>query len=192
MPRRPTRHPLGNIARRPACWAFKEARISTTTALTCSRIAMLRVAPGTLSTPANSPAYYAGIRIAAIRLWTAGVGRRAIGVLFKLELALYGYTFVGKGILSSYFYRLKHESRSRLAGGYVLPSGARVVYMMLMLWAGEVAAENEESRRVMLVDFNRAALLPAPKHRQLSKLSRNKRKRPRDVARNYTQKRSIL
>lgn len=34
----------------------------------------------------------------------------AIGVLFKLELAPYRYTFVGKGTLSGYLYHLEHES----------------------------------------------------------------------------------
>ncbi|XP_044715987.1 Peptidase S28 [Hirsutella rhossiliensis] len=157
----------------------------------------------------------------------------ATGVLFKLELAPYGYTFVGKGTLSDHLYRLEHESRIyahldklqgevvpvhfdivRLARGYVLPGGARVVHMMLMSWGGEVAVEvgvpdlaaevrrssqavwaegvdhgderepnllwNDERRRVMLVDFDRANLLPAPKHKQLFHLSRDKRKRQRD------------
>jgi hypothetical protein len=85
-----------------------------------------------------------------------------IGALFKLELAPYGYTFVGKGTLSTYLHCLKHESiiYSRLeklqgevvpvhlgivdlAGprGYLLPGDARVLHMMLMSWGGEVAAE---------------------------------------------------
>ncbi|XP_044723726.1 metalloprotease-like protein [Hirsutella rhossiliensis] len=68
----------------------------------------------------------------------------ATGVLFKLELAPYGYTFVGKGTLSDHLYLLEYESRIyahldklqgevvpvhfdivRLARGYVLPGGAR-------------------------------------------------------------------
>ncbi|KAM4060855.1 Meiotic driver SPOK1 [Hirsutella rhossiliensis] len=150
----------------------------------------------------------------------------ATGVLFKLELAPYGYTFVGKGTLSDHLYLLEYESRIyahldklqgevvpvhfdivRLARGYV-------VHMMLMSWGGEVAVEvgvpdlaaevrrssqavwaegvdhgderepnllwNNERRRVMLVDFDRANLLPAPKHKQLFHLSRDKRKRQRD------------
>ncbi|KAM4057222.1 metalloprotease-like protein [Hirsutella rhossiliensis] len=166
----------------------------------------------------------------------------AIGVLFKLELAPYGYTFVGKGTLSDHLYRLEHESRIyahldrlqgevvpvyldivQLARGYVFPGGARVVYMMLMSWAGEVAAEagaldlaaevrrssqavwaegvyhgderepnllwNDERRRVMLVDFDRAALLPAPKHKQLIQLSRDKRKQQRDGSGTRSRKR---
>jgi hypothetical protein len=148
----------------------------------------------------------------------------AIGALFKLELAQYGYTFVGKGTQSVHLHCLRHESvvyswLERLQGvvvpvhlgivhlarGYPLPGGARVVHMMLMSWGGEVAADvgvpdlaaelerssravwdegvdhgderdpnllwNKERRRVMLIDFDRAALRPAAKHKQLSKLS---------------------
>ncbi|KAI0111479.1 hypothetical protein F4814DRAFT_356430 [Daldinia grandis] len=86
----------------------------------------------------------------------------AIGALFKVELAQYGYTFVGKGTQSVHFQYLQHESLfyshlERLQGevipvylgiinlarpwGYVLPGGACVVHMMLMSWAGEVAAD---------------------------------------------------
>ncbi|KAK9234762.1 hypothetical protein V1525DRAFT_391123 [Lipomyces kononenkoae] len=83
----------------------------------------------------------------------------AIGALFKLELAPYGYTFVGKGTQSVHLRCLQHESLvySRLeslqgevvpvhlrivnlAGGYVLPGAARVLHMMLMSWGGEIAA----------------------------------------------------
>ncbi|PNY21914.1 Uncharacterized protein TCAP_07188 [Tolypocladium capitatum] len=169
----------------------------------------------------------------------------AIGLLFKLELAPYGYTFVGKGTLSGYLRRLEHESRVyarldrlqgkvvpvylgivQLARGYVLPGGARVVDMMLMSWGGEEALDvgapdltaevrrssqavwaegvyhgdergpnllwNDERRRVMLIDFDRATLLPTPKHKQLIKLSRNKRRRQGDDVRNHTRKRGLL
>ncbi|KJZ68727.1 hypothetical protein HIM_11879 [Hirsutella minnesotensis 3608] len=167
------------------------------------------------------------------------------GILFKLELVPYGYTFVGKGTLLDHLHRLEHESRIyahldrlqgevvpvhldivRLARGYVLPGGARVVYMMLMSWSGEVAVEagvpdlaaevrrssqavwaegvdhgderepnllwNDERRRIMLVDFDRAALLPAPKHKQLLQLSRDKRKRQRDGLGTRSRKRGLL
>ncbi|KAK9366884.1 hypothetical protein V1509DRAFT_209364 [Lipomyces kononenkoae] len=162
----------------------------------------------------------------------------AIGALFKLELAPYGYTFVGKGTQSVHLRCLQHESRvySRLESlqgevvpvylgivnlsrGYVLPGAARVLHMMLMSWGGETAAGadvpdlsvelrrssravwsegvdhgderepnilwNKELRRVMLIDFDRAALRPAAKHKQLSKLSGNgkKRKWQRDILR---------
>lgn len=83
-----------------------------------------------------------------------------LGVLFKLELVPYGYTFVGKGTLSCYRRRLEHESRVytrlnriqgmvvpahldmvQMARGHVLPGGARVVHMMLMSWGGEEASD---------------------------------------------------
>ncbi|PGH20338.1 hypothetical protein AJ80_03606 [Polytolypa hystricis UAMH7299] len=154
----------------------------------------------------------------------------AIGVLFKLELAPYGYTFVAKGTLPGGLRHLEHESNIyarldklqgevvpvhlglvRLDQGYILPGGARVVHMMLMSWGGETAAEagvpdmtaevrrssqavwtegvnhgderdtnrlwNDERRRVMLVDFDRASLRPSPPNKRLSKLSGKKRKR---------------
>ncbi|KAH6961656.1 hypothetical protein BKA56DRAFT_181919 [Ilyonectria sp. MPI-CAGE-AT-0026] len=163
----------------------------------------------------------------------------ATGVLFKLELAPYGYTFVGKGTLANHPRLLEHESRiyarlDRLQGevvpvhlglvrldwGYILPGGARVFHMMLMSWGGEGAdaknlkAEvwrssravrdegvnhgdedidanwlwNDERRRVMLIDFDRATLRPNPKHKQLVEVSGKKRKRHRDEFGNYSQK----
>ncbi|KAL6359116.1 hypothetical protein LRP88_09316 [Fusarium phalaenopsidis] len=172
----------------------------------------------------------------------------ATGVLFKLQLAQYGYTFVGKGGLPGRLGLLQHESHiyallDKLQGevvpvhlglvqldkhqGYILPSGARIFHMMLMSWGGEtvdtviagaVAADlraevrrssqdvwaeginhgderdanrlwNDERRRVMLVDFDRAALLPL-KHKQLSKLSERKRKRQGDLG-SYDRKRFL-
>jgi hypothetical protein len=154
----------------------------------------------------------------------------AIGALFKLELAQYGYTFVGKGTQSVHLHCLQHESLvyswlERLQGevvpvhlgivnlprGYALPGGARVVHMMLMSWGGEVAADvdvpdlkvelkrssqavwkegvnhgdesqpnilwNEERHRIMLIDFDRAALRRALKHKQVLKLSETGKKR---------------
>ncbi|KAI1271441.1 hypothetical protein F5Y07DRAFT_382939 [Xylaria sp. FL0933] len=173
----------------------------------------------------------------------------AIGALFKLELAPYGYTFVGKGTQSAHLCHLRHESLvysrlERLQGdvvpvylgivdlpgpwGYVLPGGARILHMMLMSWGGEVATDasvqnlavelsrseqavwsegvahgdkrdpnilwNEERRRVMLIDFDRAALRPAVKHKQLLTLSGNgkKRKRQGDIPKMYGQKRAMM
>ncbi|RSM01113.1 hypothetical protein CEP52_008754 [Fusarium oligoseptatum] len=171
----------------------------------------------------------------------------AIGVLFKLQLAPYGYTFVGKGSLPSHLGLLQHEGHiyawlDKLQGevvpvhlglvrldkhqgeavpvhqGYILPGGARILCMMLMSWGGETVdtvmadgavtidlrAEirrssqdvwakgvdhgderdanrlwNDERRRVMLVDFERATL-PRLKHKQLSNVSK-KRKRQGDL-----------
>ncbi|RSL77472.1 hypothetical protein CEP51_009042 [Fusarium floridanum] len=171
----------------------------------------------------------------------------AIGVLFKLQLAPYGYTFVGKGSLPRHLGLLQHEGHvyawlDKLQGevvpvhlglvrldkhqgeavpvhqGYILPGGARILCMMLMSWGGETVdtvmaggavtidlqAEirrssqdvwakgvdhgderdanrlwNDERRRVMLVDFERATL-PRLKHKQLSKVSK-KRKRQGDL-----------
>ena len=94
-------------------------------------------------------------------LGLGGWGKRgATGVLFKVELGPYGYTFVGKGTLSGGLEQLQHECRvyARLATlegwvvpvhlglvhldwGYVLPGGRRVVHMMLMSWGGETAAD---------------------------------------------------
>ncbi|OAA45718.1 hypothetical protein ISF_09586 [Cordyceps fumosorosea ARSEF 2679] len=84
----------------------------------------------------------------------------ASGVLFKLELVQFGYTFVGKGSVSARPRRLEYESRvyqrlDKLQGelvpvhmglisfhpGYILPGGAYVVHMMLMSWAGEMATD---------------------------------------------------
>ncbi|KAH6881158.1 hypothetical protein B0T10DRAFT_141469 [Thelonectria olida] len=174
----------------------------------------------------------------------------ATGVLFKLELAPYGYTFVGKGTLSPHPRRLEHEGRiyarldriqgevvpvhlglARLHRGYILPGGARVFYLMLMSWGGEEMADtvaagagaadlgvearrssqavwaegvdhgderdanrlwNDERRRVMLIDFDRATLRPNLKHKQLVKVSGKKRKRQGDDFGNYNRKRGFL
>ncbi|KAH6971914.1 hypothetical protein EDB80DRAFT_758136 [Ilyonectria destructans] len=173
----------------------------------------------------------------------------ATGVLFKLELAPYGYTFVGKGTLWPHPRHLEHESRiyarldriqgevvpvhlglARLDRGYILPGGARVFHMMLMSWCGEtmtdtvaagagagaadLAAEvrrssqavwaegvdhgderdanrlwNDERRRVMLIDFDRATLRPNLKHNQLVKVSGKKRKLQGDEFGSYNRKR---
>lgn len=51
---------------------------------------------------------------------------------------------------------------------------------------------NDERRRVMLVDLDRANLLPAPKHKQLFQLSRDKRKRQRDGFGARSRKRGLL
>ncbi|KAM4063335.1 ATP-dependent DNA helicase PIF1 [Hirsutella rhossiliensis] len=168
----------------------------------------------------------------------------ATGVLFKLELAPYGYTFVGKGTLSDHLYRLEHESRIyahldklqgevvpvhfdivRLArvtsswrgkgrshdanvvgrrsgrGGGVPDLAAEVRRSSQAVWAEGVdhgderepnLLWNDERRRVMLVDFDRANLLPAPKHKQLFHLSRDKRKRQRDGFGARSRKRGLL
>ncbi|OAA34466.1 hypothetical protein NOR_08476 [Metarhizium rileyi] len=87
-----------------------------------------------------------------------------IGVLFKLEMASFGYTFVGKGTTSINPTHLRHEGEiyqklSNLQGyiipvhlgivsldpGYLLHGGARVTHMMLMSWAGEVASSKRKS-----------------------------------------------
>ncbi|KAJ4200319.1 hypothetical protein NW759_015896 [Fusarium solani] len=171
----------------------------------------------------------------------------ATGVLFKLELAPYGYTFVGKGSLPGRLGLLEHESHIyvrldklqgevvpvhlglvRLDWGYILPGWARIFDMMLMSWGGETvdrvtagagAADmlaevrrssqdlwdegvdhdderdanrlwNNERRRVMLVDFDRAALPPHPKYKQPPKVSGLKRKRQGDFG-TYTRKRGL-
>ncbi|KAI8691492.1 hypothetical protein NCS56_00142100 [Fusarium sp. Ph1] len=80
----------------------------------------------------------------------------ATGMLFKLELAPYGYTFVAKGSLPGHPGLLEHESSIydrldklqgkvvpvhlglvRLDRGYILPGWAWVFDMMLMSWGGE-------------------------------------------------------
>ncbi|KEY73240.1 hypothetical protein S7711_09854 [Stachybotrys chartarum IBT 7711] len=85
--------------------------------------------------------------------------RGAVGVLFKLELKPYGYTFVAKGTASNRLAYVENEGRiytrlealqgqrvpvhlglARLKHGYILPGGTRAVHMMLMSWAGERAA----------------------------------------------------
>jgi hypothetical protein len=153
----------------------------------------------------------------------------ARGALFKLTLARYGYTFVGKGTLSVFVGILRHEGSvyrrlERLQGEvvpvylgnidlietYYLP-GAHIVHMLLMSWVGEKAAEagvpdlaqqvrrtsqavrgegvvhnderednilwNDERRCVMLIDFERSKVLPVAKHKQLLKLSGQKKRK---------------
>ncbi|KAK3298464.1 uncharacterized protein B0H64DRAFT_453742 [Chaetomium fimeti] len=93
--------------------------------------------------------------------------------------------------------------------GFVIPGGTYLGYRMMMSWGGEAAtyqvvpnltAErnrwietvwnegvshhpkflwNEEVRRVMAINFDRPALRPPPKHKQLSALSRRDQKRKR-------------
>ncbi|KND92496.1 hypothetical protein TOPH_02901 [Tolypocladium ophioglossoides CBS 100239] len=50
---------------------------------------------------------------------------------------------------------------------------------------------NDERSRVMLIDFDRAALRPAPKYKRIVSLSGGKRKRQRDSLRNHPQKRDF-
>ncbi|XWX00726.1 hypothetical protein V2A60_008747 [Cordyceps javanica] len=165
-------------------------------------------------------------------------------VLFKLELVAFGYTFVGKGILSKCLDHLEHESRIYqrldklkgevvpvhlgmvpLASVYLLPGGAKGMHMMMMSWGGEMAARamlpdlrlevqrstrtnplhgvaynderepnllwNSERRRVMVIDFDCASLLPPPTHKLLAALSDGK-KRKGNGLRNCSGKRSFL
>ncbi|KND86178.1 hypothetical protein TOPH_09196 [Tolypocladium ophioglossoides CBS 100239] len=51
---------------------------------------------------------------------------------------------------------------------------------------------NDERRCVMLIDFDHATLLPSLKHKQLFKVSREKRKRPEDDFGNHNRKRGFL
>ncbi|KAJ4312111.1 hypothetical protein N0V84_010089 [Fusarium piperis] len=163
----------------------------------------------------------------------------ATGVLFKLELAPYGYTFVGKGSLPGCNELLAHESfiyarLEKLQGevvpvhlglvqldwGYILPGAVRVHHMMLMSWGGETVnretkgpvatnlpaevqrssrdiwAEgvnhgderdanrlwNDERHRVMIIDFDHAALVRL-KNKHLSKVLPGKKKRERSRSR---------
>ncbi|RYC77173.1 hypothetical protein BFJ63_vAg19953 [Fusarium oxysporum f. sp. narcissi] len=50
---------------------------------------------------------------------------------------------------------------------------------------------NDERRRVMLIDFDRATLRPNLKHNQLIKVSGKKRKRQGDEFGNYVRRRSL-
>ncbi len=102
----------------------------------------------------------------------------AMGVLFKLELAPCGYTFVGKGTYGAHLDR-QHEGRvysrlERLQGqvvlvhlglvdlakdkGYAIPGGTRIVHMMLMSWAGELAADAPLSERDLKAETKRSAM----------------------------------
>lgn len=86
----------------------------------------------------------------------------SVGVLFKLELEPYGYTFVGKGALSGHPSDLVHEGcvyarldalRGRavpvylgmvsLNRGHAIPGEIWIYNMMLMSWAGEKAADTK-------------------------------------------------
>ncbi|TWU72509.1 hypothetical protein ED733_002562 [Metarhizium rileyi] len=103
----------------------------------------------------------------------------ATGVLFKLELVEFGYTFVGKGTIPKCLGHLEHESSIyqrlvelqgevvpvhlgmvSLASGYLLPGGARVMHMMMMSWGGELAAKatlpdlESETQRSMRTIFS--------------------------------------
>ncbi|KAK0725655.1 hypothetical protein B0H67DRAFT_659353 [Lasiosphaeris hirsuta] len=93
--------------------------------------------------------------------------RGAIGLLFKIELPPYGYTFVAKGTIPRHSPRLQHERSiyaqlEKLQGhvipvylglvhlepdrGYVLPGADRIVSMMLMSWAGgELVTANHDA-----------------------------------------------
>jgi hypothetical protein len=53
-----------------------------------------------------------------------------------------------------------------------------------MLW-------NNERRRVMVIDFDRAVLLPTPKHKQLFRLSEKKRNHKNNGLENYARKRPV-
>ncbi|KAF5139120.1 hypothetical protein E5D57_002910 [Metarhizium anisopliae] len=87
------------------------------------------------------------------------------GVLFKLELAPYGYTFVAKGTTATLLCSLEHETNVydklhrlqgnavpvhlglvELPGGYILPGGLRAVHMMLMSWGGQTVKEEKIAR----------------------------------------------
>jgi hypothetical protein len=87
----------------------------------------------------------------------------ARGALFKVTLASYGYTFVGKGTISVFVPDLQHEGRiygklKRIQGEVVpvylgnidlikpyLDFGVQIVHMLLMSWGGEVAEESRAS-----------------------------------------------
>lgn len=168
-----------------------------------------------------------------------GWGKKGrMGVLFKLELASYGYTLVGKGTLPEAAHLLEHESRvySRLENlqgevvpvhlglvwldkGYVLPGLRFVTCMLLLSWGGEPATEkdstdlaaearrsqkavrdggvdhddyhgnnllwNNERRRVMVIDFDRARFLTRPKHKRLAELTEKKRKKKKRHERGF-------
>lgn len=89
------------------------------------------------------------------------------GVLFKLELAPYGYTFVAKGTTATLLCSLEHETNVydklhrlqgdavpvhlglvELPGGYILPGGLRAVHMMLMSWGGTIGHTGKIARFV--------------------------------------------
>jgi exonuclease VII small subunit len=159
----------------------------------------------------------------------------ATGILFKLSLTRYGYTFVGKGTIPELVPCLADEvkiyHRLERLQGEVVPiclgsinltkpyhltarhairfAGFKIVHMLLMSWAGELAIKagvdltteiaqslrmvrgegvvhhdlrdanllwNEERGRVMVIDFDRADLIPLPKPKQMSRLSKGKGK----------------
>lgn len=216
----------------------------------CPNVAFHQV-PGNARHPINATQFtnWMGeqLRQDAYQGCDALIGRRKFGssgVLFKLELVGFGYTFVGKGTVSKCLGHLEHESRIyqqlyklqgevvpvhlgmvSLASGYLLPGGARVVHMMMMSWGGELAVKamlpnlksevqrstrtiflhgvdhkderepnllwNSERGRVMVIDFDRASLLPPPKHKLLSALSCG-RKRKGDDLRDCSGKRSLF
>ena len=86
----------------------------------------------------------------------------ARGALFKITLASHGYMFVGKGTVPVFVRDLKHEGRiyqklERVQGvsvpvyleyidlihRYFYDVGVRIVHMLLMSWAGEVAEDGD-------------------------------------------------
>ena len=85
----------------------------------------------------------------------------ARGALFRLTLEWYGYTFVAKGTVTAFEAKLKHEGlvyqhldkvqgelipvylgNISLIYPYFLDFGVRIVYMLLMSWAGEQARKD--------------------------------------------------
>ncbi|CAG9937431.1 unnamed protein product [Clonostachys rosea f. rosea IK726] len=141
---------------------------------------------------------------------------RAIRTLFKLSLTRYGYTFISKGTIPEFVPYLANKVKiyrrlKRLQARHTIRFARfKIVHMLLMSWAGELATKagelvdlttetarslrmvrgegvvhddlreanllwNEERGRVMVIDFDSADLIPLPKPKQMSRLSKRKR-----------------
>ncbi|KMP06908.1 hypothetical protein CISG_04153 [Coccidioides immitis RMSCC 3703] len=72
----------------------------------------------------------------------------AYGILFKMTLAKYGYTFVGKGTIEGLIHHLQHEAKvyeylSKLQGSvnlkepFITDGLDRIVHYLLLSWAGD-------------------------------------------------------
>ncbi|KAH7118405.1 hypothetical protein EDB81DRAFT_848123 [Dactylonectria macrodidyma] len=92
----------------------------------------------------------------------------ARGVLFKVTLLAYGYTFVSKGTVLAFIKDLEHEAAvyERLQPGMAMRS-LRAIHQRGVVHRDVRAANvlfNSETNGVMIIDVERALLLEPPRH----------------------------
>ncbi|KAK2768388.1 hypothetical protein FQN54_000243 [Arachnomyces sp. PD_36] len=202
----------------------------------CPNVALHRRQSGDARHPVDHPELLRLLREQLRRTLDDGVAcinrGGARGVLFRVTLLEYGYTFVSKGTVEEFVEDLEHEAivyhRLQPLQGVCVPVflgnidlrdisriyyydfRVRVVYMMFLSWAGDKldvttldlerellrsvrrlhtmgvahtdvrkpnALWSRETRRVMMIDFERAVLMDPPRA-PLTQLVPNKRARP--------------